>query len=93
MTGKGDKERWLTVALLAPTTIWFLVMLVMPLIVVAIFSFGERSAVGGYTASFTFDQYANLPARWTAFKRGLQRRVDGWIEFRRCLCLLLDGLP
>ena len=39
MTGKGDKERWLTVALLAPTTIWFLVMLVMPLIVVAIFSF------------------------------------------------------
>ena len=68
MTGKGDKERWLTVALLAPTTIWFLVMLVMPLIVVAIFSFGERSAVGGYTASFTFDQYANLPARWTAFK-------------------------
>ena len=49
-------------------TLWFLVMLVMPLIVVAIFSFGERSAVGGYTASFTFDQYANLPARWTAFK-------------------------
>ena len=43
-------------------------MLVMPLIVVAIFSFGERSPVGGYTPSFTFDQYANLPARFTAFK-------------------------
>jgi spermidine/putrescine transport system permease protein len=68
MTGKTSKERWLTVALLAPTTTWFLVMLVMPLIVVAIFSFGERSPVGGYTPSFTFDQYANLPARFTAFK-------------------------
>lgn len=68
MTGETNKERWLTVALLAPTTTWFLVMLVMPLIVVAIFSFGERSPVGGYTPSFTFEQYANLPARFTAFK-------------------------
>ena len=31
---------------------------------------------------------AVIPFVW-----GLQRRVDGWIEFRRCLCLLLDGLP
>ena len=68
MTGEGNKGRRLTVALLAPATTWFLVMLVMPLIVVVIFSFGERSPVGGYTASFTFDQYANLPARFTAFK-------------------------
>ncbi len=68
MTGGANKGRWLTVALLAPTSAWFLIMLVMPLIVVAIFSFGERSPVGGYTASFTFDQYANLPARLTAFK-------------------------
>ena len=71
MTRETKKERWLTVALLAPTTTWFLVMLVMPLIVVAIFSFGERSPVGGYTPSFTFDQYANLPARFTAFRNTL----------------------
>jgi len=71
MTGETSKERWLTVALLAPTTTWFLVMLVMPLIVVAIFSFGERSPVGGYTPSFTFEQYANLPARFTAFKNAM----------------------
>ncbi len=43
-------------------------MLVMPLIVVVIFSFGERSPVGGYVAALTLDQYANLPARFTAFK-------------------------
>ncbi|MHA1548376.1 MAG: ABC transporter permease [Alphaproteobacteria bacterium] len=71
MTGETNKGRWLTVALLTPTTIWFLVMLVMPLVVVAIFSFGERSPVGGYTPSFTFAQYANLPARLKAFTNTL----------------------
>ena len=65
---EGRKGTWLTVALLAPTTAWFLILLVMPLIVVAIFSFGERAPMGGYSASFTFEQYANLPSRWTAFK-------------------------
>ncbi|MGR3342108.1 MAG: ABC transporter permease [Paracoccaceae bacterium] len=66
--GVGSKGNWLTVALLTPTTVWFLVMLVMPLIVVVIFSFGERSQYGGYGGGFTFEQYANLPARFVAFK-------------------------
>lgn len=67
----SDKGSWLTVALLAPTTVWFLVLLIMPLVVVVVFSFGERASAGGYAASFTFDQYANLPARFTAFKNTL----------------------
>lgn len=71
MTVENDRGRWLTGALLAPATIWFLIMLVMPLIVVAIFSFGERSQYGGYVVSFTFEQYANLPSRFTAFKNTL----------------------
>ncbi|MDP7518070.1 MAG: ABC transporter permease [Arenicellales bacterium] len=58
-------------ALLAPTTLWFLVMLIMPLIVILIFSFGERAAVGGYGGGFTFEQYANLPARLKAFQNTL----------------------
>jgi spermidine/putrescine transport system permease protein len=66
--GVSSRGNWLTVALLTPTAAWFLVMLVMPLIVVVIFSFGERSPMGGYGAGFTFEQYANLPARFTAFK-------------------------
>jgi len=68
MTGRFNKGRWLTGALLAPTSAWFLFMLIMPMVVVAVFSFGERSLEGGYVASFTFDQYANLPTRLTAFK-------------------------
>ena len=59
------ERNWL---LVAPAAGWFLIMLVLPLSVVFIFSFGERGAAGGYVPAFTFEQYANLPARLTAFK-------------------------
>ena len=57
--------------LLAPAGAWFLLMLVVPLTVVLIFSFGERGAAGGYVPAFTLEQYANLPARWAAFRNTL----------------------
>ena len=60
--------KWINRFLLMPATAWFLVMLVLPLLVVLVFSFGERGAAGGYVPAFTFDQYLNLPARLTAFK-------------------------
>ena len=67
---REDKKpgRWLTAALLAPTSLWFLVMLIFPLIVILVFSFGERAAVGGYAGGFTLEQYANLPSRLKAFQ-------------------------
>jgi spermidine/putrescine transport system permease protein len=70
MTMRTDNApgRWLTAALLAPTSLWFLVMLIFPLIVILVFSFGERAAVGGYAAGFTLEQYANLPSRLKAFQ-------------------------
>ncbi|MFQ5621880.1 MAG: ABC transporter permease [Paracoccaceae bacterium] len=43
-------------------------MLILPLAVVLIFSFGERAPAGGVVPAFTFEQYANLPARLTAFR-------------------------
>ena len=46
-------------------------MLVLPLLVVVIFSFGDRGPAGGYVPGFSLDQYANLPARFTAFKNTL----------------------
>ena len=64
----GKSNSWLTAALLAPTTLWFLFMLILPLIVILIFSFGERAAVGGYGGGFTFEHYGNLPARLKAFQ-------------------------
>lgn len=59
------ERNWL---LVAPAGAWFLVMLVLPLSFVFVFSFGERGPVGGYVPALTLEQYANLPARWTAFK-------------------------
>jgi spermidine/putrescine transport system permease protein len=70
ISGK-HRVSWLTAVLLAPTTLWFLVMLIMPLVVIVIFSFGDRSPMGGYAAAFTFDQYANLPSRLKAFTNTL----------------------
>jgi spermidine/putrescine transport system permease protein len=57
-----------TSLLLAPAALWFMVMLVIPLAVVFIFSFGERAASGGYEPALTLAQYQNLPARWVAFR-------------------------
>ncbi len=64
-------RKWTNRLLLFPATAWFSVMLVLPLLVVLIFSFGERGPAGGYVPAFTFDQYLNLPARLTAFKNTL----------------------
>ena len=68
MRADSKPNRWLTAALLAPTSLWFLFMLIFPLIVILIFSFGERAAVGGYAGGFTLEQYANLPSRLKAFQ-------------------------
>ena len=64
-------RRTRTWLLLMPAGTWFLVMLLLPLTVVLVFSFGERAPAGGVAPAFTFEQYANLPARWTAFKNTL----------------------
>ena len=60
-----------TAMLLLPTTLWFLLLLVMPLVVILVFSFGERAPAGGYQAAFPFEQYLNLPARLKAFTNTL----------------------
>jgi spermidine/putrescine transport system permease protein len=64
-------DKWVNRLLLAPASAWFLVMLALPLVVILVFSFGERAAAGGYVPAFTLAQYANLPARFTAFKNTL----------------------
>ena len=65
------KAKWVNRVLLAPATLWLAGMLILPLLVVIIFSFGERGSAGGYVPAFTLEQYANLPARFTAFKNTL----------------------
>jgi spermidine/putrescine transport system permease protein len=66
-----DKRRSLgrriTLLMLLPSTLWFLLLLVMPLVIILVFSFGERSAVGGYAGGLTLANYLNLGSRAAAF--------------------------
>ncbi|MGV8984857.1 MAG: ABC transporter permease [Cypionkella sp.] len=62
------QRRYTTWLLLAPAGLWFGIMLVLPLCFVVVFSFGDRAPAGGYVPALTLTQYANLPARWAAFR-------------------------
>ncbi len=59
--------RRVTLLLLLPSTLWFLLLLLLPLVIILVFSLGERSPVGGYSAALTLDNYLNLGARAKAF--------------------------
>ena len=61
------RPQLLTAALLAPAGVIFVFMLLAPLLVILVFSFGVRAPAGGYQAGFTLENYANLPARGKAF--------------------------
>ncbi|EYD75572.1 Spermidine Putrescine ABC transporter permease component PotB [Rubellimicrobium mesophilum DSM 19309] len=57
--------------LLAPAGLWLLAMLVLPLVVVLVFSFGERGPAGGYAPAFTLANFLNLGSRGAAFRNTL----------------------
>lgn len=59
-------------------------MLVLPLIVVFVFSFGTRGPAGGYAPAFSFENFLNLGARWAAFKNTMVLAPAGTIA-----CLLI----
>jgi spermidine/putrescine transport system permease protein len=84
--GRAYRERrsMVTAMLLLPTTLWFLLLLLMPLVVILVFSFGERAPAGGYQPAFTFAQYLNLPARLKAFQNTLTLAPIGTV-----LCVLI----
>jgi len=67
MNERSQHSRAVTAALLAPAGVIFFFLLVLPLTVVLVYSFGVRGPAGGYEAAFTFDNYLNLPARGKAF--------------------------
>jgi spermidine/putrescine transport system permease protein len=70
-----------------PATAWYLILLVLPLAIVLLFSFGERGRTGGYAGGFTLDNYVDVLARPDPFITSLVLSVAGTL-----LCLLV-GLP
>ncbi|MGF7161475.1 spermidine/putrescine transport system permease protein [Rhodoligotrophos appendicifer] len=63
----ATRSRIGTAAMVAPAALFFIVLLVLPLVVVLVYSFGLRAPAGGYQPGFTLDNYLNLPARAAAF--------------------------
>lgn len=63
----ATKRRIVTAVLVGPASLWLFVFLVLPFIAIVVFAFGERAPEGGYKASFTFEQFANLGSRSAAF--------------------------
>lgn len=66
-TANQARSRLVTAALVAPAAIFFALLLILPLVVVLIYSVGERAAAGGYAPGLTLANYENLPARGKAF--------------------------
>ena len=81
------RSRLLTGALLLPAAIWYLVLLVAPLAIVFIFSFGERAKNGGYAPAFSLDNYARAIDKSEPFITSLTMASAG------ALGCLLVGLP
>jgi spermidine/putrescine transport system permease protein len=77
----------LTAILVFPAALWYLVLLVAPLAIVVIFSFGVRARNGGYEPAFILDNYARAIDRPDPFITSLVMAAAGTIG-----CLLV-GLP
>lgn len=80
----GEGRRLTTALLLAPTSAWFLLLLVAPLVILVVYSLGRRAPAGGYTPALTLEQYAKLPTRGIAFRNTLIIAVGSTV-----LCLLV----
>jgi spermidine/putrescine transport system permease protein len=81
------RDRLLTIGLLTPISLWYLVLLVAPLLIIIVFSFGVRAPNGGYEPAFTFDNYLRAIGRSDPFVSSLVMAATGTIG-----CLLI-GLP
>jgi spermidine/putrescine transport system permease protein len=81
------RSRLLTGILLLPAGLWYLLLLVAPLAIVVIFSFGTRARNGGYEPGFVADNYARAIDKSDPFLTSLSMAAVG------ALACLLVGLP
>ena len=76
-----------TTLLVLPAAFWYLVLLVLPLAIVVVYSFGVRGSDGGYTPALVLDNYRTLFSRPDPFILSLMIAISGTL-----LCLLI-GVP
>ena len=81
---RGRSAALLTGALMLPASFWYLFLLVVPLALVVVYSFGERGTLGGYTPAFTLDNYAVVFDRPAPFLTSLWMSIAG-----TAICILV----
>ncbi len=86
-SGRRVRSGLLTGLLMLPAGLWYAVLLVAPLAIVIVFSFGTRARNGGYAPAFILDNYARAFQKSEPFVLSLQMAFLGTIG-----CLLV-GLP
>ncbi|MFP5343510.1 MAG: ABC transporter permease [Candidatus Limnocylindria bacterium] len=72
------------VLLALPTFLWYVAFLILPLVVLAVMSVGDRSPNGGYAPALTVEQYANLGTRVTPLVNTL-----GLAALNTIICLVV----
>jgi spermidine/putrescine transport system permease protein len=80
-------SRLATAVLLFPAGLWYALLLVAPLLIVAVFSFGAKAPNGGYQPAFVLDNYGQVLARPDPFLDSLRLATLGTIS------TLLIALP
>ncbi len=85
--GERLRSGLLTTVLLLPAGLWYLALLVAPLAIVVVFSFGTRARNGGYAPAFVLDNYVRAIEKNEPFVASLQ------MAFLGTLGCLLVGLP
>jgi spermidine/putrescine transport system permease protein len=85
--GRSRAGGLLTALLVLPAAAWYIVLLVIPLAIIFVFSFGTRATTGGYAGGFSLDNYAAVLTNSGPFVTSLTLSISGTL-----LCLLV-GLP
>ena len=73
----------LTGLLVLPASLWYLILLIVPLAIVVVMSFGRASRIGGFEPGFTLENYGQAFERSTPFITSLVLATSGTI-----LCLV-----
>jgi spermidine/putrescine transport system permease protein len=77
----------LTTVLLLPSGLWYLLLLVLPLAIVVVFSFGNRGPNGGYAPGFTLENYADAMTKSSPFITSI------WLAIAGTVLCVLAALP
>jgi spermidine/putrescine transport system permease protein len=75
----AGRSRLATGLLVLPAAVWYVLLLVAPLVIVIVFSFGNKARNGGYEPAFTLDNYGVVLQRADPFFDSLRLATLGTI--------------